>query len=397
MLSALGDPHRVADAVHVGGTNGKGSTAALVETALRRAGRRTGLYTSPHLHRFEERIRIQGETIDPGLLEACAEAVLPLAEAEDASFFEATTVLAFEAFRRAGCDAVSIEVGLGGRLDATNVLEPRATVISSVDRDHSEYLGDSLAEIAGEKAGILKPGVPCVLGPLDPVALEVVESRARHLDAPVHRYGEAFEAGDVSVRLDGTSFSYRSDGWADGLRVRIPLVGDHQARNASLAIRSLESFDSGVGRDSVASGFGELSWPGRFEYVGTKAGSWILDIAHNPQAARQLAALLETLPVPRPRALLLAVLGDKSWDEMLGPLLEQVTACVFTVAPSSPRERRWDPRDALRAARDRRVEVESDFHRAVDRARELARDGTVIVTGSAHTVGDARARILPIE
>jgi dihydrofolate synthase/folylpolyglutamate synthase len=174
-------------------------------------------------------------------------------------------------------------------------------------------------------------------------------------------------------------------------------VGDHQARNASLAIRSLESFDSGVGRDSVASGFGELSWPGRFEYVGTKAGSWILDIAHNPQAARQLAALLETLPVPRPRALLLAVLGDKSWDEMLGPLLEQVTACVFTVAPSSPRERRWDPRDALRAARDRRVEVESDFHRAVDRARELARDGTVIVTGSAHTVGDARARILPIE
>ena len=171
MLHSLGDPHRAFDSIHVGGTNGKGSTAALIESALRHGGRSTGLYTSPHLCEFAERIRIRGVPAESILLEDCAKDVLVAADIEDASFFEATTVLAFEAFRRSGCEAVVAEVGLGGRLDATNVLEPAVSVISSVDRDHANYLGDTLEAIAAEKAGILKPGVPAVVGRMDPGAL----------------------------------------------------------------------------------------------------------------------------------------------------------------------------------------------------------------------------------
>lgn len=395
MLAGLGDPHLAGEVVHVAGTNGKGSTAAMVEAALRSAGRLTGLYTSPHLHRFEERIRIGGVPAPRELLEACAADVLPLAAREDATFFEAATVLAFEAFRQAGCEVLSVEVGLGGRLDATNVVRPRVTAISSIDRDHSEYLGDTLQAIAAEKAGILKPGVPAVIGPLPADARTVVEARAREVGARLHVFGDDFEARDVSVRLEGTSFTYASSGWADGLRLRVPLTGFHQARNAALAVRCLECFDSGVDASTLASGIGGLVWPGRFEYCETPEGSWIFDIAHNAEAAHHLAELIRTLPVPRPLVLLLAVLGDKSWAEMLGPLLELSDAGIFTIAPSSPVERRWDPGEASMLAGSGDVRVERDFDRALATARELAGAGTVVVTGSAHTVGDARTLILP--
>jgi len=394
MLDALGNPHRAYESVHVAGTNGKGSTAATVEAAVRSAGRVTGLYTSPHLQTFDERIRVGGRSAGLDLLEACARHVLPIAEAEDASFFEAATVLAFEAFRRAGCDVACVEVGLGGRLDATNVLQPEVTVISSIDLDHAEYLGESLREIAAEKAGILKAGVPAVVGRMAGDALDVVQARAREIGAPLEVLGREFDALDVHVDLDGTRFLYRSSGWADGLRVRTPLVGEYQAWNAAIAIRSLESFRSGADPDSIERGFAGLTWPGRFEHVRATDGDWIFDVAHNPEATRQLAGLLDEMCVSRPLVLLLAVLGDKRWGEMLEPLLRTVAAGVFTIAPSSPVERRWDPVEASRAAGGHRVEVEIDFERAMRRARELAGSGTVVVTGSAHTVGDARARIL---
>ncbi|MBT8462889.1 MAG: bifunctional folylpolyglutamate synthase/dihydrofolate synthase, partial [Gemmatimonadetes bacterium] len=189
MLRSLGDPHRSADFVHIGGTNGKGSTAAMLESMLRHGGRRTGLYTSPHLSDFAERIRIGGEPADRDLMESCAGEVLALAEREDASFFESATVLAFEAFRRSECDAVVLEVGLGGRLDATNVVEPRVAVITSVDLDHSDYLGVTLEDIASEKAGIVKPGIPVVAGSLRAGPLEVVADAARGLEAPLDVLG----------------------------------------------------------------------------------------------------------------------------------------------------------------------------------------------------------------
>ncbi len=394
MLHSLGDPQGELDFIHIGGTNGKGSTAAHAESILRAAGRFTGLYTSPHLRVFAERIRIGGALADLVLLEDCARDVLPLAEREDATFFESTTVLAFEAFRRAGCRTIVAEVGLGGRLDATNVVTPRVTVITSVDLDHSEYLGDTLAEIAAEKAGILKHGVPLVSGPLSEGPKQVVEARAEYLGAPVDTLGDEFSIEDVVVDLAGTTFTYRSNGSINGLRGRTPLVGGHQARNASLAIRALEWFDSGMTHEQVSQGLAAVRWPGRFEVLSADGGTWVLDIAHNVAAAKNLAALLEAAALPEPLVLLVAILGDKPWPEMLGPLLSSAETSVFTVAPSSPPERRWRPEEALVAAGGRNVEVEPEFARALERARELAGAGTVVVTGSAHTVGDARTLIL---
>jgi dihydrofolate synthase/folylpolyglutamate synthase len=394
MLHSLGDPHADLDFIHIGGTNGKGSTAAHAESILRASGRSTGLYTSPHLSVFAERIRIGGALADLRLLEDCAGDVLPLAEREDATFFESTTVLALEAFRRAGCRTVVAEVGLGGRLDATNVLTPLVTVITSVDLDHSEYLGGTLEEIAAEKAGILKHGVPLVSGPLSEGPKRVVAARAEQLRAPVDTLGDEFSVEDVFVERAGTTFTYRSTGSISGLRVQTPLVGGHQARNASLAIRALERCDSGVTREHVSQGLAAVRWPGRFELLSADGGTWVFDIAHNVAAATNLAVLLRTTALPEPLVLLVAILGDKPWPEMLGPLLASAEASVFTVAPSSPPERRWRPEEALEAADGRNVEVEPEFARALERARELAGAGTVVVTGSAHTVGDARTLIL---
>jgi dihydrofolate synthase/folylpolyglutamate synthase len=394
MLHSLGDPHGELDFIHIGGTNGKGSTAAHADSILRASGRFTGLYTSPHLRVFAERIRIGGALADLELLEDCAKDVFPLAEREDATFFESTTVLAFEAFRRAGCRTVVAEVGLGGRLDATNVVTPRVTVITSVDLDHSEYLGDTLEEIAAEKAGILKHGVPLVSGPLFEGPKQVVAARAGHLGAPVDTLGDDFSVEDVVVDRTGTTFTYRSTGGISGLRSQTPLVGGHQARNAALAIRALEWFDSGVTDEHVAQGLAAVRWPGRFEVLSADGGTWVLDIAHNVAAATNLAELLATAALPEPLVLLVAILGDKPWPEMLGPLLSSVRTSVFTVAPSSPPERRWRPEEALEATGGRNVEIEPEFARAVERARELAGAGTVVVTGSAHTVGDARTLIL---
>jgi dihydrofolate synthase/folylpolyglutamate synthase len=366
----------------------------LAEAALRRSGRVTGLYTSPHLCEFSERIRICGVPADASLLEECAQAVLPAAEREDATFFESATVLAFEAFRRAGCETVVLEVGLGGRLDATNVVQPGVAVITSVDMDHSDYLGDTLAQIALEKAGILKAGVPAVVGPLKREPTEIVRARAAELGAPLDEFGRDLAVEHVSVGVDGTRFRYLSDGWADGLQVRTRLVGQHQARNAALAIRSLERFDCGLSRDDVASGMSAAHLPGRFETLTRRGRSWVLDIAHNPAAIRVLADLVDALPLPRPVVFLVGILGDKPWAAMLDPLLAAGSGVVLTVAPSSPEERRWKLEDVVRMTAGMAAEGESDFARAMTRARELASEGTVIVTGSAHTVGDARSLIL---
>jgi dihydrofolate synthase/folylpolyglutamate synthase len=350
----------------------------LAEAALRRSGRVTGLYTSPHLCEFSERIRICGVPADASLLEECAQAVLPAAEREDATFFESATVLAFEAFRRAGCETVVLEVGLGGRLDATNVVQPGVAVITSVDMDHSDYLGDTLAQIALEKAGILKAGVPAVVGPLKREPTEIVRARAAELGAPLDEFGRDLAVEHVSVGVDGTRFRYLSDGWADGLQVRTRLVGQHQARN----------------RDDVASGMSAAHLPGRFETLTRRGRSWVLDIAHNPAAIRVLADLVDALPLPRPVVFLVGILGDKPWAAMLDPLLAAGSGVVLTVAPSSPEERRWKLEDVVRMTAGMAAEGESDFARAMTRARELASEGTVIVTGSAHTVGDARSLIL---
>lgn len=388
MLAELGDPQEAFRSLHVGGTNGKGSTAAMLAAVLQAEGFSTGLYTSPELRETRDRYRVDGVPLPAELLDACAERVAPLARAAGATFFEAATVLAFLAFREAGAEWVAVEVGLGGRLDATNVLRPEACAITGVALDHARYLGDELEDVAAEKAGILKPGVPCALGPVPDHVLAVVRRRADRVGAPLRLLGRDARVEEVAVDADGTSFTYVSDARPGGERLRIPLPGAHQARNAGVALLTLASLPEPPSPSAVRDGLRAVRWRGRFEVLRRGDGDWILDAGHNPSSA---AGFVETLarvePTP-PLVLVLSILRDKPWREMMGTLEPPVEATVLTVAPSSPEGRTWDPEAAARAARGP-AEVVRDFPAALARARELAAGGTVLVTGSCYAVGDA--------
>lgn len=394
MLGALGNPEADLEAIHVAGTNGKGSVVVTADSILRAAGLRTGRYTSPHLVGFSERIVVDGRPVETELLESCARDVLPLAHEVDATFFEATTALAFEAFGRSGVTTAVVEVGLGGRLDATNVLDASVAVVTSIANDHAEYLGTDLVAIAREKAGIIKTARTAVIGPVGGEAGDVLVELAGESAEHVLRFGADMSAAGVESSLDGTSFTYRCGVGRGPLHLRTPLHGAHQATNAALAVAATDALTGGTLDDGhIQSGVGAAWFPGRFQVERSEDGTWVYDIAHNPAAARVLAGCVEQSGLPAPIVLLASVLGDKDWTAVLAPLLEVVEAAVFTVAPSAPSERRWNP-SAAREALDRSaaIEVVPDFDRALATARARAGDGTVLVTGSCHTVGDALRR-----
>ncbi len=393
ILAALGDPQLAFRSLLIGGTNGKGSAAATCEAVLRAHGVRTGLYTSPHLLDPAERVRIEGREAGRDLLDRVAAEVLPLAERQGATFFEAITAAGLLAFQKAAVEVAVVEVGLGGRLDATNVLIPDACAITNVDLDHAEYLGDTLEAIAREKAGIIRGGTPVVLGPMAEPLLAVFDARATEVGAPLRVLGRDPAVEAVRTGREGTRFAYRSSARPDPLVVRTPLPGSHQALNAGLALALLEDAGWSLDPGKTSAGVGGVRWPGRFEVRSSGGGTWVLDVAHNPAGARSLAETLIEVPLPDPKVCLVAILGDKPWREMLDPLLTRASAAVFTVAPSSPPSRRWNPFEARAAVVGHRVEVEPEFGRALARARELAGAGTVIVTGSVHTVGDALAAL----
>jgi dihydrofolate synthase / folylpolyglutamate synthase len=393
LLAGAGDPHRRFRAVHVGGTNGKGSVAALCEAALRHAdpARTVGLYTSPHLASFRERIRIGGAPVDRDLLLAAEARLRPAIERTGATFFEATTAIAFLCFAEAGVEMAVVEVGLGGRLDSTNVIRPDAVAVTGVALDHQEYLGGTLEEIAAEKAGIFKRGVSAVTGETAPGPLEVLRARAAAAGAPLVELDAAAAVGGVRVTAAGTAFALDSRRW--GARdLRLPLVGAHQARNAALAAELLGLLPEPLrpGWDAVVAGFAAARWPGRLQVERIGSATWVFDVAHNPAAAAALAAALDALDLPRPLVLVASVLADKDVTGTLSPLLARADAAVFTVPPSAPEGRRWDPAAAA-AALGGGVPVRAvpDFSAALSRASTLAPHGTLLVTGSVHTVGDA--------
>jgi dihydrofolate synthase/folylpolyglutamate synthase len=395
LLAGVGDPHRRFRSLHVGGTNGKGSVSALCDAALRAAdpSRVVGLYTSPHLVSFDERIRVGGRPIDRELLLACEARLRPAIERTGATFFEATTAIAFLCFAEAGVELAVVEVGLGGRLDSTNVLEPEACAVTNVARDHTEYLGETLEEIAFEKAGILKPGVPAVTAETAAGPLSVLRRRAEEVGAPLLEIG-AGAVFDVSVSLDGTVFELEDSPRWGSREVHTALVGEHQARNAAVAAELLGLLPRGPrpSWEAIERGFAGVRWPGRLQVARIRGTTWVLDVAHNPAGVASLAASLRRLRLPKPVVLVAAILGDKAWNEMLPPLLALSDAAVLTIAPSSPEARRWDPADAearLRASAGVPVRVIPDFSAALQRAETLAPHGTVLVTGSVHTVGDA--------
>lgn len=353
-----GHPERSFAVVHVGGTNGKGSTAAMVEAMARASGKRTGLYTSPHLCRFAERIRVGGAPITDEALTAVLRRVLV---DPDLSFFEAATMAAFLAFRDAAVDLAVVEVGIGGRLDATNVIpSPRCTAITRIAFDHQDRLGDTLEAIAGEKAGIAKPGVPLVLGPIDPGPRAVIARIAGDVGAPI---------------VDARAIPDDAE---------LALAGAHQRYpNAAVAWTIADAV--GIDEASRRVGLRDVRWPGRLERIERTAsygGPWLLDGAHNPDGAEALVRALRETP---PKAIVFGALADKEWPAMLDQLAE-VDAPRFYAAP-----RGRAPAEGEALAMRAKGTVCASIGDALAAARRAAGDGLAVVCGSLYLVGDARA------
>ena len=388
-LAELGDPHRRYRSLHVGGTNGKGSVAATWASVLRRDGERTGLYTSPHLCSFRERIVVDGGPLSAHRLLEAAARLRPLALDLRMSLFEACTLLALVLFAEEEVGTACVEVGLGGRLDATNVIEPEVTAITNVALDHREHLGDSLEGIAREKAGIVKAGVPVVTAERRPEALSVLEAKAREVGAPFHRVEPGRHISRLRPGRGGARFELLG-GDGGPLELETPLPGTHQAANAALAARALQLLPRAPSPEALRAGVAAVRWLGRGQVRRLGGSRFVLDVAHNPAAVRALAAILADSAPPRPLVVLVGILADKDWPRMLPPLAALADRMVLTTPDSAPPERRWDPHAAAAGVWGAApVEVVDGVRAAVGRAVALAGEGTVVVTGSCHTVGDA--------
>jgi dihydrofolate synthase/folylpolyglutamate synthase len=389
-LEALGDPQLRYPTVHIGGTNGKGSVTTTVAAVLTESGSRTGCFTSPHLCSFRERIVVDGHALPEVELVERAQEVREVVVRFGLTFFEAVTVLGFHAFARAGVDVAAIEVGLGGRLDATNVLVPLVSAVTNVAMDHADYLGDTLDQIGREKAGIVKPGVPFATAETAPALLDLFARTAAERGAPFHPVDPS-RVRDTEVARDHTSFTLPTRRWGE-LRVRTPLVGRHQAANTALAVEVLEHLPQRLApeSDAVLRGIAGVVHPGRDQIAQIDETTWLFDVAHNTAGIHSLVDTMDRLDLPRPFVVLVGVLGDKDWRSMLPPLFARAELAVLTQPPSAPPERRWDAKAAADAVQHVcPLLVEEDFVAALGRARSEAGHGTVVVTGSVHTVGSA--------
>ena len=390
LLAEMGDPHLAIPVLHVAGTNGKGSSIATAEALLSSQRLRAARYTSPHLVDFRERIVVGGVPISPEEVVAFIERWTPTIERLEASFFEATTALAFLHFAQERADVALIETGLGGRLDSTNVVQPIAAGVTSIGYDHMEYLGPTLESIAREKAGIFKQGVPAVIGEPAPEVASWLATAARAADASSVRvvYDES-RIDDIVVDARGTEFTLEALGAR--ARVRTPLPGRHQASNFAFTLTLLDAAGPpfATSLEAAAAAAPSIRLPGRFQQF----GRWIFDVAHNADGARTLATTLASVDGGDSLTVLLCVLADKDWRAMLQALKPVASRFVLTDAPSAPESRRWPLRAAARFAESLGVDVVAveDFDEALAIASS---SGTrTLVTGSFHTVGDAMARL----
>lgn len=387
LLAAIEHPEADLPCIHITGSNGKGSVALSCEALLRSAGRRVGTYTSPHLESWRERFRIDGEPVaTPALLEAMNR-ILPAVERVRGdpetrpSFFDVTTALAFEIFRDAGVDAGVIEVGLGGRLDSTNVVESRVCVLTTVQLEHTDKLGDTLEEIALEKAGIFRKEVPVVHGPLEPEAFAALLARSAAEDAPL----EEVEARNVVPGSAGQAFEL-----PDGRALRTSVPGVHQATNVAIAVRACEHFLARALEPAELEVLEALRLPARLE----RFGELVLDTAHTPDSARALRATLEALWPGRRWVLGFAVARDKDAAAILREFLGPVRACVLSVGDPTRSRDPAELRALAEAAGLSQVVVCSDPSEAVDRVAELrAPDELGVLTGSVYFAGAIRRKL----
>ena len=407
LLQRMGAPHRLPGIVHIAGTKGKGSTAAMAESMLRAAGYSTGFYSSPHLHSFCERIRRDGQQVSPRRFAELTEGVWPhhLANAADpeagpTTLFEYLTAMAFQCFAQDGVDASVIEVGLGGRLDATNVVTPAVGVITPVSLDHTAILGDTIGEIAADKAGIIKPGVPIVVAPQFAEADSAIMTAAVEQSAPVIRIGDAVTWKIDAVSLAGQELTIH--GQRSTYHVRLPLLGDFQGVNAAGAVAAVETLaDTGfhVDPEAVRKGLASVEWPGRLEVL-RRNPNVIADGAHNDHS---VSTLLDTLPAYTPDCRLTVVAGfsrDKRVDAMVELLAER---CDRVIATRSRHPRSMRPSEIAEVFLANGVPADcvatvSNVADALNLALEGAGpDDLALVTGSLFVVAEAREAMLGID
>jgi dihydrofolate synthase / folylpolyglutamate synthase len=379
LLKTVGNPHEVMPSVHIGGTNGKGSVSTLVAAALREAGWRVGLYTSPHLISFRERIQVDGVPISEAAVAMWTSRLLSAILERKATFFEATTALAFADFAARGVEVAVVEVGLGGRLDSTNVVRPLVSGVTKIERDHMKYLGDTLEQIACEKAGIAKAGVPFVIGETDPDLVGVLRREAKR--AVGRTRGRADRRSAADIRVLPPEYQWRGP---------LGLAGPHQRRNAAVAQGILMALPSPYRPTAaqVERAFGLARVAGRLD----QRGRWLFDVAHNPDGMRSLVSALASTKPKRPLHALVSILGDKEWPEMLVQLDQVIDRGVLTIAPTAS-GRGWDIewlrrwlKDPKRPPAHAEWTLIPEFTEAIEKVQEGA--GTVLVTGSFHTVGD---------
>ncbi len=389
LLARVGNPERKLRCIHIAGTNGKGSTAAILSRILLKHGLKVGLYTSPHLVRFTERFRINDEEVCPErILQAFEKIRSTLDESEPPTFFEMVTAMAFLYFAEEEVDLAIVETGMGGRLDATNVIAPEVSVITNIGLDHQEYLGATLSSVAREKAGIIKKGVPLVTGALQPVAQGIMKTACMNKDAPLYRF-----KSDFRVRRNSKGgFQYR------GMGMNLPsltlnLRGQHQLGNAAVALATLEALERKQGvalrQDVICDAMQDVRWPARLEVLQTNP-TILLDGAHNPPGAESLREALKEDFAQKKIHLVIGVMADKDIVGILRRLLPLAETAIFT----KPRyARAASPEDIRKMARPyiKKCYVIAEPSAAIQEARNLAGpDDLICITGSLYFAGEVK-------
>jgi len=396
LMEELGNPQQKYPIIHVAGTKGKGSVAALCASALRAAGYKTGLYTSPHLWDYVERIQINGEPISHEQLIALVEQVKPaVAKVPKLTTFEITTALGLLAFAKNNVNAAVVEVGLGGRLDATNIVTPHVSVITSLSYDHMAVLGNTLAEIAGEKAGIIKEQIPIVSAPQANEALEVLKRVANERNSPLVLVGRDVRFERLTSSLNGqrlrlSSFHFPNFSQTRSVDFEIPLLGAHQIENAAIAYAALKTSGIPISDEAIQQGFARAKWPARFEIL-RREPPVVIDSAHNRDSARRLRETLDEYFPEVPAILIFCTLEDKDISGMLAELKPRLECVVATQAdhPRAPSPE-WMAEQVKKAGIP--VEAVAPVAAALERALELAgNQKLVLAAGSVAFAGEVSA------
>jgi len=391
LMDELGNPQNTYPIIHVAGTKGKGSVSALCASALGAGGYKIGLYTSPHLLDYCERIQVNGEPISHELMVELVEEIKPaVAKVPFLTTFEITTALGFLAFARKGCNAAVIEVGLGGRLDATNIVTPKVSVITSLSYDHTAVLGDTLAKIAGEKAGIIKDGVPVVSSPQQPEALEVLERVVGEKGCEFTLIGKDINFEKIKSSLDGQSIRILDNlrhltlrqAQGNALNLQLPLLGDHQIENSAVAYAALKASEIKLSDESIQKGFSKVKWRARFE-IARNEPPVIFDSAHNADSFIKLRQTLDEYFPDKQVYLIFGASEDKNIPEMFGAMKPRIKRLIVTRADHP---RALEVERILELAKQAGIESEavspvaSAFERALENA---ANDGSIVLSAGS--------------